>query len=59
MSKFLFFCERFPLILLLGRLVLPLLTDDLGDLWIGESWIPGNDVGLMMLTVEYEGYTGQ
>jgi len=51
MTALLLFGKRFPLVLDLGRLVLPLLADDLGDLWIGEAWVLSNYLGLVVLTV--------
>ena len=56
MTKLLFFCKRFPLVLDLGGLVLPLLADDLGDLWVGKTRILSDDLGLMVLTVQNESY---
>lgn len=56
MTKLLFLCKRFPLVLDLGRLILPLLADDLGDLWVGKTRILSDDLGLMVLTVQDESY---
>ena len=53
-AKLLFFRKRFPLVLDFRRLVLPLFADDFGDLWVGKTRILGNDLGLMVLTVENE-----
>lgn len=54
MTKLLLFSKCFPVVLHLGRLILPLLTNDLGDLWISETWVLSDYVCLVMLTVEYE-----
>ena len=56
-TKLLLFCKRFPLVLDLGGLVLPLFADDLGDLWVGKAGILSDDLGLMVLTVQNESYT--
>ena len=56
MAKLLCLAESFPPILFFGRLILPLLTNDLGYLWIGETGILTNDAGLVVLAVEYKGY---
>lgn len=56
MAKLLFFRKRFPLVLDFRRLVLPLFADDLGDLWIGKAGILGDDLGLMVLTIQDESY---
>lgn len=55
MTKLLFFCERFPLVLDFDGLIAPLLSDDLGDLRICKTWILRDDLGLMMLAIKDEG----
>lgn len=51
MSYFLFFCELLPAILDVFGLYPPLLANDLGYLWIGESWVLRDDLGLVVLSV--------
>lgn len=54
MAEFLFLSKRFPLVLGLWRLILPLLANDLGDLWIGKTRVLGNNLRLVLLTIEDE-----
>jgi hypothetical protein len=50
-AGFLLFCKTFPLVLLVLRQVLPTLTNDLGDFWVGKPWILRYYAGLVMLTI--------
>ena len=51
-----YICKHFPVILdFWGRLP-PLITNDLGDLRICQSWVTRHDSSLMMLTVQDESY---
>lgn len=51
MAKLFFFCKSLPLVLDLGRLVAPLLANDLRYLGIGETRVLRNDAGLVVLTI--------
>lgn len=50
--------ESLPIVLGLLVLLAPVLADDLGDFRVGESWVDGDDAGLVMLTVENESCDG-
>jgi hypothetical protein len=49
--------EKFPLVLAFLGLQAPLLTDDLGDLWVGEARVLLNHLRLVVLAVKNEGWT--
>ena len=53
-TKLLFFRKCFPLAFLFWWLVLPLFSNNLRDFRVGKTWVLGNDVGLMMLTIKDE-----
>ena len=59
MTKLLLLSERFPLVLDFTWLVVPLLSDDLGNLRICETRVLRNDLGLVMLAIENEGFNSQ
>lgn len=50
-------CICLPPILLCFRLVSPLLTNDLRNVWIGKTWILSNDGSLAILAIENERYS--
>jgi hypothetical protein len=54
MANLFLLSESFPLILLLSRLILPLFSDDLGNLWICEARMFSNHGGLMVLSIQDE-----
>jgi hypothetical protein len=54
-ANLLLLSEALPLLLALIRLLPPSLADDFRDLWIGEPWVLGYDLGLVMLPVQDEG----
>lgn len=56
MSQLLLLGEVLPIVLDLVGLDSPLLSDDLGDLWVGEARVLGNDLSLMVLSVQYKGW---
>ena len=58
-SEFLFFGKHFPLVFLFGRLVLPLLSNDLGDFRISKPRILRDNLSLVVLAVKNEGYECQ
>ena len=56
MSELLLFSKRFPPCFHLGRLILPLLADDLGYLRVREAGILGDDLCLLVLAIQDESY---
>jgi len=56
MSLLFFFSKLPPLIFAWFGRIPPLLSDDLGYLRVGESRVLGNDLGLMVLSVEDESF---
>jgi len=56
MTELFLFGQSLPLAFLFDALPLPLLTDDLGDLRVRETWITSDDIQLMVLSIQDEGY---
>ena len=52
MALFFFFGEPVPLGFDVFPLVLPLVADNLGDFGVGEPWVVGGYLGLLMLSIE-------
>jgi hypothetical protein len=49
-----YFSKSFPLVLNFNWLTCPLFADYFRDLGVGEAWVKGNDLGLIMLPIKNE-----
>lgn len=56
MALFLFLGKSPPLVLVLFTLVSPLLSDDLGYLRVGKPRVLSDDLALMVLSIQDEGF---
>ena len=54
MADLFLFRKALPIILYLFGLLAPLFADELGYLRIGESGVPGGNLGLVMLPIKNE-----
>ena len=54
MAELLFFGKSFPLALYFLGLILPLFSYNLRDLGVSKTRILSNNVGLVMLSIEYK-----
>jgi hypothetical protein len=56
MALLFFIRQCFPVVFDFLGLVLPLFSNDLGDVRVGQVWVASDNLGLVMLAIQYESY---